>query len=124
MNVSGSAASSVTNTATVSGGGDGTAGNNTASDPTTIAQVSDMTVTKTHVGDFTQGQSGTYTITARNSGSGPTDAPVTVSDILPSSLTLTSLSGTGWTCTLATASCSRSDVLAGVDELSRHHGCC
>ena len=96
----------------MSGGGDNTSGNNTASDATTIVQAADMTVTKTHAGNFTQGQQGTYTITAQNSGAGATEGTVTVADNLPAWLTLSSLSGTGWTCTVADSSCTRSDALA------------
>jgi uncharacterized protein (TIGR03437 family) len=72
-----------------------------------------LTITKSHVGNFTQGDTGdTYTLTVRNAGPGPTTGAVTASDILPAGLTATAISGTGWTCTLATLSCTRSDVLA------------
>src|SRR6185295_18679295 len=76
--------------------------------------VPDLTVTKTHGGAFTQGQTGaTYTLTATNSGTGPTVGTVTVTDTLPASgLTATGLSGTGWSCTLGTLTCTRSDTLA------------
>ncbi|WTE54675.1 DUF11 domain-containing protein [Streptomyces sp. NBC_01620] len=36
----------------------------------------------------------------------------TVTDTLPTGLTAASLSGTGWTCTLATLTCTRSNTLA------------
>ncbi|HSP17685.1 MAG TPA: hypothetical protein VLV78_23270 [Thermoanaerobaculia bacterium] len=39
--------------------------------------------------------------------------PVTVADTLPAGLTATATSGTGWTCTLATLTCTRNDALAG-----------
>ena len=113
VNVANNALASVTNTATVSGGGDVVPGNNVATDPTTITQVADLTITKTHGGNFAQGQIGaTYTITVANAGPGPTTGTVTVVDALPASLTATGLSGAGWTCTLATLTCTRSDVLA------------
>ena len=115
VNVAATAPASVTNTASVSGGGDSNAGNNTASDATTITPVfADLTIAKTHAGSFTQGQTGAaYTLTASNlAGSGPTSGTVTVADTLPTGLTATALSGTGWTCTLASVSCTRSDVLA------------
>lgn len=76
-----------------------------------------LNITKTHTGHFTQGERGTYTITVGNTGPGPTNgSTVTVHDTLPAGLTATSLSGTGWSCVLATLTCTRSDVLpAGAD---------
>ncbi|MFF2195763.1 hypothetical protein [Streptomyces sp. NPDC058157] len=72
-----------------------------------------LTVTKTHKGDFTQGRRGTYTITVGNTGPGATDgSTVTVHDVLPKGLTAVRISGTGWTCSTATLTCRRSDVLA------------
>src|SRR6185369_6064471 len=97
VTVSATAPASVTNTASVSGGGDVTAGNNSASDPTTITAVpANLTITKTHAGAFSQGQTGaTYTLIASNAaGSGPTNGTVTVADTLPTGLTATALSGT------------------------------
>ncbi|MGA2601006.1 MAG: Ig-like domain repeat protein, partial [Bryobacteraceae bacterium] len=112
VNVSTSAASPQNNTATVSGGGDVNTNNNSSTDTTTIVPGSDMTITKSHTGTFLQGQTGaTYTITASNSGIGPTVGIVTVSDMLPTGLTATAMTGTGWNCTLGTLSCTRSDIL-------------
>jgi uncharacterized repeat protein (TIGR01451 family) len=74
----------------------------------------DLTITKTHTGNFTQGQSGaTYTITVSNVGNGASSGMVSVTDTLPASLTLTALSGPGWACVIATVTCDRSDALAG-----------
>src|SRR6185436_5961464 len=115
VNVSIGAPSSVTNTAAVSGGGETNTANDSASNPTTInpPPPADLTLTKTHVGNFTQGQTGaTYTLTASNGGTGATIGAVTVVDTLPASLTATAMSGTGWSCTVATATCTRSDALA------------
>src|SRR5579862_7957752 len=76
--------------------------------------VPDLTITKTHVGSFTQGQTGAaYTITVTNSGGFATSASVSVSDAVPTGLTATSIAGTGWTCTQPAGPCTRSDVLAG-----------
>ncbi|HLX00138.1 MAG TPA: protease pro-enzyme activation domain-containing protein [Candidatus Acidoferrales bacterium] len=73
----------------------------------------DMTITKSHSGSFLQGQVGaTYTITVTNSGGSATTGAVNVVDTVPAGLTLTGLAGTGWTCTVGTASCTRSDALA------------
>jgi uncharacterized repeat protein (TIGR01451 family) len=72
----------------------------------------DMTLTKTHSGNFTQGDTGdVYTLTATNSGTKPTTGTITVVDTLPSGLTATAMSGPGWSCTLATLTCTRSDSL-------------
>ncbi len=62
----------ILNMATVSGGGDGNASNNTASDTATVLPASDLAITKSHTGNFTQGQPGTYTLTVSNVGGSPT----------------------------------------------------
>lgn len=113
VNVANNAAASVTNTANVSGGGQIITTNDSANDPTTINQLPDLTITKSHTGNFTQGQVGaTYLITATNSGSAATSGTVTVTDTLPAGLTATAISGTGWTCVLGTLTCTRNDALA------------
>ncbi len=113
VNVSTSATSPQNNTATVSGGGDVNPNDNTSTDMTTIVAGSDLTITKSHSGSFVQGQTGvTYTIAATNSGIGPTVGTVTIVDTLPTGLTATAMTGTGWNCTLGTLTCTRSDVLA------------
>ena len=112
VSVAANAPALVTNIATVSGGGEINTRNNKASDPTTVA-TSDLTVTKTHTGSFIQGDTGkTYTITVTNSGAAATSGSVSVVDSLPAGLTATAIAGNGWTCTLGTLSCTRSDVLA------------
>jgi uncharacterized repeat protein (TIGR01451 family) len=114
VNVASNAPASVTNTATVSGGGEANTSNDTASDPTTITTtIPDLTITKSHSGNFRLGQTGAiYTITVKNSGTGSTSGAVTVTDTLPSGLTATALSGSGWTCTLGVLTCTRSTALA------------
>jgi uncharacterized repeat protein (TIGR01451 family) len=73
----------------------------------------DLTISKSHTGNFTQGQTGAqYTITVSNVGLGSTSGTVSVVDTLPAGLTATALSGTGWSCSLATLTCTRSDALA------------
>ncbi len=73
-----------------------------------------LSVTKTHSATFTAGQLGaTYSVTVTNlASSGPTSGTVTVTESIPSGLTLVSMSGTGWTCTAGASTCTRSDVLA------------
>ncbi|HVF56315.1 MAG TPA: hypothetical protein VM934_09200 [Pyrinomonadaceae bacterium] len=114
VNVATNSALSLTNTASVSGGGDTNTGNNTASDPTTINGVADLTIAKSHTGNFTQGQSGTYTLTVSNAGGAATSGTVTVSDTLPAGLTYVSGTGTGWTCGVAVqvVTCTNSTALA------------
>ena len=116
VNVSSTAPASVTNTASVSGGGETNTGNDSASDATTINQLADLTIAKTHTGNFTRGSTGTYSIAVTNSGSAATDGTtVTVSDTVPAGLTPTGASGTGWTCNIAAqvVTCTRTSVLAG-----------
>jgi hypothetical protein len=75
------------------------------------ATTSDLTITKSHAGDFMQGQTGAaYTISVANVG-GPSGGVVTVTDTLPPLMTATAMTGTGWNCTLAGATCTRVDGL-------------
>ena len=77
-----------------------------------VGSVPDLTVSKTHAGNFIQGQTGgSYTITATNSGGAATSGTVTVTDTLPAGLTATAMSGTNWACTQATLTCTRNDAL-------------
>jgi uncharacterized repeat protein (TIGR01451 family) len=115
VNVAPTAASPLVNNASVSGGGEnaGTSGNNSASDSTTIAGAPNLTITKTaNATPWTTGQTGrTYTVTVANGGTAPTTGTVTVVDTPPSGMTVTAIAGTGWTCTLGTRTCTRSDAL-------------
>ena len=92
--VAANAPASVTNTAVVFGGGEVNPSNNTASDPTTITAGPDLTITKSHTGNFTQGQNAaTYTLTVSNTGGSPTSGTVTVTDNVPVGLVPTVRSG-------------------------------
>ncbi|HEY0173592.1 MAG TPA: DUF11 domain-containing protein, partial [Pyrinomonadaceae bacterium] len=104
---------SVTNTATVSGGGQTNTANDSVSDPTTINGVADLTVAKTHSGNFTRGANGSYTVTVSNAGGAATSGVVTVTDTLPAGLSYVSATGTGWTCGASgqTVTCTRSNAL-------------
>ena len=70
-----------------------------------------LLVTKTHTGVFSQGQqNATYTVTVLNAAYGtPTNGTVTVTENIPSGLTLVSMAGTGWSCSANT--CTRNDAL-------------
>jgi uncharacterized repeat protein (TIGR01451 family) len=72
-----------------------------------------LKIAKSHTGNFTKGQNNaTYSVTVTNAATstGPTSGKVTVTDTIPSGLTLVSMAGTGWTCTAN--ACNRSDSLA------------
>jgi hypothetical protein len=70
-------------------------------------------ITKSHTGNFGQGQQNAqYTVLTSNTGTGSSVDPVTVTETVPSGETLVSMSGSGWTCTLSSSSCTRSDALA------------
>jgi uncharacterized repeat protein (TIGR01451 family) len=97
-----------TGAVTAANGGTG----NTATASLTVESAPDLALAKTHAGPFAKGQAGAYTLTVSNVGAGPTSAPVTVTDTVPAGLTATAIAGDGWTCSLATVSCTRSDVLA------------
>jgi len=78
-----------------------------------------LTVSVTHSGTLSTGQSGlAYSISVNNVGQGAFSGSATINEALPSTLTPTSLSGTGWTCTLSPASCTRSDTLAASSSYS------
>jgi hypothetical protein len=82
-----------------------------------VGQASNLTITAGHDGSFIEGQMGAvYTLTVNNSGSGATNGSVAVIDTLPASLILRSIAGVGWTCTLPSGTCTRSDVLLPGDS--------
>jgi hypothetical protein len=69
-------------------------------------------ITKSHTGNFSPGQQNAqYTIQVGNTGTGPTIDPVTVTEAAPAGETLVSMSGSGWTCIVSPATCTRSDAL-------------
>jgi hypothetical protein len=79
-----------------------------------------LSMTVTPQGPFTAGGSGSYQLTVSNApGAGPTTGPVTATFPVPAGQTVTSATGTGWTCTTSgqTVTCTRpgtgGDALAG-----------
>ena len=109
------AGTNVSNTASVSGGGDaGCPGQGRCSSTVTtpVKGAPQLELAKHHNGDFIPGVDGTYTLTVRNIGSEPTSGTITVSDTLPTGLTAKSATGSGWACTLgATVTCTSSAVI-------------
>jgi uncharacterized repeat protein (TIGR01451 family) len=97
------ASATVNNTATVAMTGDLNAANNTSTVSTTVAGTPDLTIDKSHVGNFTHGANEQYKLTVDNAGSGVTTSAVTVTDTLPAGLTFVPPSaGAGWNaCTAA-----------------------
>ena len=114
VNIGSSTPASVTNSVLVSGGGELNTFNDSASDVAPVGGTTDLTVSVAHTGSFTQGSTGkTYSIVVRSAGRSATSGQITVTDSLPSGLTATGLSGTGWACSLGSLTCTRSDSLAG-----------
>jgi uncharacterized protein (TIGR03437 family) len=77
------------------------------------ANSANLSISKTHSGAFVQGQIGaTYRLSVTNNALVSTDgSAVTVTDVLPSGMSATAIGGTGWSCTLGTLTCTRSEVL-------------
>jgi predicted outer membrane repeat protein len=93
--------------------GDGNYNGSTSSAASHTVTVPDLTVGKSHGGNFSQGQGNAqYTITVTNVGTEATSGTVSVTDVPPAGLTPTALSGAGWACTLGTLTCTRSDPLS------------
>jgi len=70
-----------------------------------------LDISSAHTGNFYQGQqNASYFLTITNNGGGnPTNGVVTVTDTLPTGMTLVQMVGDGWTCN--SNSCTRSDAL-------------
>ena len=82
------------------------------SGPLTATTVPSLSISKSHTGNFSQGQQGAnYVVTVSNAASAaPASGTVTVTETLPSGLTLVSMAGSGWAC--ASFTCTRGDALA------------
>ncbi|MBS1807602.1 MAG: DUF11 domain-containing protein [Acidobacteria bacterium] len=108
---------------------DGPAGgaNATTTTNVTLPNTPDLTIAKTHTGNFPSGGTGNYTLTVSNSGTGASAGTITVTDSLPTGLLINSgaagavtLSGTNaaaWSCTSNTTSpqtitCTSSTAIA------------
>lgn len=94
------ATGTVVNTATVATAGDTNPANNTATDPTVVngtgGATPDLTIAKSHSGDFTAGNLHSYSLAVANVGTGATSGPITVVDTLPVGMAYFSHSGSGW----------------------------
>ena len=100
-------------TATYQGDANFNGSEGTTSHVVNLPLVLNLAVLKSHTGNFAQGQTGAqYTIEVSNPGTAETNDTVTVADTLPAGLTATAISGSGWSCSLSTLTCTRSDALA------------
>ncbi len=78
----------------------------------------ELVITKSHIGNFTQGSTGVWTIhvinTAGDASAVTNGSTVTVQDTLPANYTLASSSGTDWSCNGTNiVTCTNTDVIAG-----------
>jgi hypothetical protein len=72
-----------------------------------------LNLSSTHVASIWQGLIGaSYVLTVTNNQATPVSGVVAVTDTLPTGLTATSISGSGWNCDLTRLTCTRSDSLA------------
>ena len=111
VSIAANAAALITNTASVTGGGETNTSNNSGTVVVAVTQTGppDLTITNTAIGTgFQQGGTVTYELTINNIGNGPTTGTITMTETMPTGITATSASGTGWTCTIGpVVSCTR-----------------
>lgn len=75
---------------------DPTSSNDEATDTVTVEPLVDLSISKSHTGNFSVGAAGTYTIDVANTGSTADPGPIYVADTLPAGFNYSSVSGTGW----------------------------
>lgn len=80
----------------------------------TNTPVSDLSIAKTHTGDFNLNEENDFTLTVTNNGPISTAGTTTVTDDLPAGLDFVSGAGTGWSCSFAapTVTCTSTQVVA------------
>jgi uncharacterized repeat protein (TIGR01451 family) len=83
-------------------------------DSVAVTDSSAVTITKTATsgGTVRAGENATYSLTVNNAGPSTADT-LSVRDALPVGMTIVSLAGTGWTCTLASLTCARPSLAPG-----------
>jgi uncharacterized repeat protein (TIGR01451 family) len=74
----------------------------------------DLSIAKSHTGNFRVGETGTFTLVVTNRGMLPTSGVTTVQDTLPAGLTPQSAVGAGFSCTISgqTITCTHANVIA------------
>ncbi|WP_181034295.1 isopeptide-forming domain-containing fimbrial protein [Arthrobacter sp. GMC3] len=105
---------STTNVATVSSLDPELPGSKDASDILTVDPSAQLSIVKSHTGEFQVGSDASYTLSVTNNGPTPSPGPTTVTDVLPASLQFVKAAGEGWSCTTTgqTVSCDRAGELA------------
>ena len=80
----------------------------------TNTAVADISISKTHSGNFTVGQNGVFTLDVSNNGPSAASGTITVTDTLPAGLGYVSATGSGWSCGAAgqDVTCTHSGPLA------------
>ncbi|MSY79995.1 MAG: DUF11 domain-containing protein, partial [Actinobacteria bacterium] len=88
--------------------------NNTDSDAVNVAAVVDLSIQKSHTGEFLVGSQGTFNLQVSNAGPTQDPGPITVVDTLPVGLQFVSATGTGWSCAEASqlVTCTSAEPLA------------
>ncbi len=115
-NLTSTTAGNKTVTATYSG--DGNYNGSSTTNSHVVYSPANLSITKSHTGNFTQGTTGIWNLLVQNNASvasATTVGAVTVIDTLPAGYTVSSASGTNWTCTpvTQTVTCSSSQVIVG-----------
>ncbi|MFN8586654.1 MAG: hypothetical protein U0704_02545 [Candidatus Eisenbacteria bacterium] len=95
VNVFPAAYPSVTNVATVEGGGDDTPLDNRDEDPTAVLGQPDMALDKSHTGTFTAGSDANWRVFVQNVGNADAVQPV-VRDTLPTGVSFVSATNPAW----------------------------
>jgi uncharacterized repeat protein (TIGR01451 family) len=113
VDIAPSVGSQVTNEATVALAADPVSDNDTDDDTAAVGRV-DVSIDKSHTGNFPRGGDGSYTLAVSNGGTSATRGTTTVTDALPSGLSFQSASGTGWSCSVSsgTVSCDHAGTIA------------
>ncbi|MFN8104707.1 MAG: hypothetical protein U0U69_09615 [Acidimicrobiia bacterium] len=119
VNVMPDAVGTLVNTGVVTLATDTNADNDTATDETVVKEATgpgqpDLTLVKSHEGDFTVGVQGVYALVVSNVGAAASSGDVVVTDTLPVGLGFVSGTGEGWGCAAAgqVVTCTSSAVIA------------
>nr|WP_243845347.1 isopeptide-forming domain-containing fimbrial protein [Microbacterium halimionae] len=106
------------NQADVDGPDDDNPLNNHDDDPTAVTTMTNLSIVKdVAAGPYVAGTSVDYTLTVKNEG--PSVArDVVVIDTPPGGMTLTAMSGDGWTCGVDTLTCGRDDFAVGTSTIN------